>query len=466
MNRSLPFLITLVGIIAFIIFRIPDLTLPYFWDELGVYSGGVFYLLDNGLNIFSEDIPLKYSRGHPLLFFFLHAVILKVFGAKLIVSHITSLLITVCTVWMVFHFGKVHFSRSVGMVAALTLMAQPLFIAQSTLMLPEMLLALLVLLSIHLFLIKKYWLFFISAGAAIWIKETAMIIPATLFASTLFEMNIKRDKDPKKWKILGFTLAPILFFIGFIIIQKLQQGWFLFPGHTGMVDMNLDHMFAFGKDYSKFVLWEQGRFLWLIIIGAAITWGLIKKSIIINFNSTQAKKIRILIILIFGFFIFSTTFGYLNRYMLILVLPMILLLSYSVHVYFGQFKWLTYAVVIPLIVIPLFFLESGKFNYDVDLGFKQQIQVQLEATHFLEEQNLQGVAISANWPIISGLDDTRKGYLNGPRVFTPTIMVEEETNYVVFGKPGTVLKHFHKEDWILIKSFEESFVKIDIFRAP
>src|SRR5687768_4615884 len=82
-------------IISFAIFRFSDLSLPYFWDEIGVYAQAALYLSEHGLSLLPSALPSKLSRGHPLLFFFVYASGFTLLGKSVVVGHSILLAITI-----------------------------------------------------------------------------------------------------------------------------------------------------------------------------------------------------------------------------------------------------------------------------------------------------------------------------------------------------------------------------------
>ncbi|MCI5142755.1 MAG: hypothetical protein D3909_13730, partial [Candidatus Electrothrix sp. ATG1] len=52
---------------SFFLFKLIHLRVPYFWDELGVYSRAALYLFDHGISMLPDAMPPELSRGHPLL---------------------------------------------------------------------------------------------------------------------------------------------------------------------------------------------------------------------------------------------------------------------------------------------------------------------------------------------------------------------------------------------------------------
>ena len=169
-KRNLPELFVVFILLLFVLLKIPALHLPYFWDELGVYSRAGLYLHDNGLGLLPKDLPPELSRGHPLLFAFIQAIGYNIFGDGVVGGHITALIISLILLWSVYFITSKYFSKYTALLAVMILIIQPLFFAQSVLILPEISLALFVLWAIYFWLGKKYVLHGIFSTLAILIN--------------------------------------------------------------------------------------------------------------------------------------------------------------------------------------------------------------------------------------------------------------------------------------------------------
>ena len=130
-KRNLPELFVVFILLLFVLLKIPALHLPYFWDELGVYSRAGLYLHDNGLGLLPKDLPPELSRGHPLLFAFIQAIGYNIFGDGVVGGHITALIISLILLWSVYFITSKYFSKYTALLAVMILIIQPLFFAQS-----------------------------------------------------------------------------------------------------------------------------------------------------------------------------------------------------------------------------------------------------------------------------------------------------------------------------------------------
>ena len=88
-------LIFIAAIACLIVFKWSDLSLPYFWDELGVYTQAADYQVQHGISLAPASVPPVLSRGHPLLFTCMNAIVRRVFGEQVMVAHVFCFFIAV-----------------------------------------------------------------------------------------------------------------------------------------------------------------------------------------------------------------------------------------------------------------------------------------------------------------------------------------------------------------------------------
>ncbi|MFA4853543.1 MAG: hypothetical protein WC599_13585, partial [Bacteroidales bacterium] len=107
-------ILLIILVIAFIIIKIPYLSLPYYWDEAWVYGPALRIMESHKLSLLPDALPVYYSRGHPLFFHFMGALWLRIFGTSLVASHIYALFISIALLISVYIFCKQLFSKEVG----------------------------------------------------------------------------------------------------------------------------------------------------------------------------------------------------------------------------------------------------------------------------------------------------------------------------------------------------------------
>jgi hypothetical protein len=393
-------------LLGFWIYKFRDLTLPYFWDELGVYGRAAVYLHDHTLGLLPSHLPPELSRGHPLLLMFTFGALFRVFGATPLVAHLFSMCMATGLLVSVFWIARRHWNSAVGLAAAVLLAVQPLFLAQSTLLLPELPLALVCLWAMYFFTSKHYLWASICLSLAIFIKETALVLEVVLGVMLLVEWL--RSRPSLKSALAGvMALAiPVLIYGGFLLIQKRQNGWYFFPLHENHV--NFRWLVMKGKlwDYLQFLFMEQGRFALSVIVSLWLTLRLFEKRQP-RFVASLAWTFGLFIV---GILVFSAGNFFMKRYLLCLLPPFAILASRALYeLGREQVQVLAPAVAI-LVILALGEIASPRFNYDYDMSFRETVLLQKKATTYVENTLGTDKPILTVFPPIFGLEDPRYGY--------------------------------------------------------
>ena len=176
-----------------------------------------------------SSVPPELSRGHPLLFTFMNAVVMRFSGEQIFVAHLFCFFISVILLLVVYvKIGK-HFDPVTGILSATILSVQPLFLAQSGLMLPEISLTLFVFLALCSYYENKFWLFAFFASLAILTKEVAVVLPVSVTAYSVFRWVVLKVK-PKAFNItaMALTIASYLVFGFFCSYKSGKTGGIFF----------------------------------------------------------------------------------------------------------------------------------------------------------------------------------------------------------------------------------------------
>lgn len=499
----------------FVLIKLSVLSLPYFWDELGVYSRAALYLHDNGISLMPKALPPELSRGHPLFFSFIYAVSFKLFGDTLLTGHITSLVISLAFILSLYFILKSQFqNKNLALAVAVFVLIQPVFIAQSVMVLPEILLAMFMLLSVHCFSRKKYVQYALFSSLAILVKETAIILPFAVICADLFIAIANRKKINRILSVSHLiAFFPFVVFGIFLLIQKQQNGWYFFPYHISAVSIRADVFFMQFQDYCKFITMEQGRMSFTIILFVAycMNIALNKKKLrhpvfeylscllllctlwflyndndlafLISFSmfcmlfiflrmklNTFQPFNMYLFVLALGGLLFSSINFYMNRY-IIFILPAFMCLF---CLYSGS-RIRNDAVLLFLLVgfgvISYLNIESKTFHYDEDMSYVKYIEQQQSAMQYMENK-LTGreINVFANFPLYHGFTDTRLGYttLKDDKDFH-LIKANKRTtafNYILIADPGSYDHILPAADSIAIeKEFENAIGNITIYKA-
>ncbi len=430
--KNNPFLTgLLVIIIIFIGVKIPYLSLPYYWDEAWVYGPAIRTMEATKLGILPDSLPPELSRGHPLLFHFLGAAWMKLFGTTVTSGHVFALLISVLLLVAVYFFGKkIFLSPKAGFTAAFVLAMQPVFLAQSGLLLPEVMLALFSLLTFYFYLDNKRVLYVIAGILTLFTKESGVIIIATLLLWTLLE-TLFAD-DGKKWKkffVRSLVIAlPLLPFIAYFIYQNMTLGWFFFPEHIGLISGSTAEIFDKLQRYALNIFIHQGRNI--------LTFSTIIALLVVLFSGrtlevTESKSVLVLLLFIFVYLIFLCMYFYSDRFTMSVIPLIALLFAFSINKAL-DFNWVPWVVLVA--VAGLQWQEVNKRNNsDHNLGYADALETHQKAITYCRENNLKDNFIYGYFLMEQYMENPYSGYVSEEDKF---INVDgkftNETEYAVF----------------------------------
>lgn len=459
----------LLLIIGLFFLKLEALSLPFFWDEAWSYLPAIRVMAEQGPSIIPGSIDTELYRGHPMLFYFLSSLWIKTFGYSLPIAHLFSLFVSIILLVSVYFITyKWTNSFFAGFLATLLLFIQPIFLAQSTFLLSEIMLGLFFVWTFY-FYFKKQWIGFgIALVAALLTKESAYcLVPAFVLTSGV-EWYFKRINTKTFFK--NMLIISLYFLIGFsfFIFQKIKFGWFFFPLHTGMIDFN-----EIGNkiDASFLILFiSQGRNIIFII---TILLSIISYIILRNKLSKDHQLILISFLLItIGFTLFASINFFSTRY-LFAIIPLLLigctLIISSISKPYYQI------VVISTILVIGFFnikrsINSSSFG-DTELSYTKLLKVQVEMVDYLDKSGFKE-QIYTPFLMFYNLNTTYAGFINIEKFKLSTQILDTNNVYFInvsneklneidsllINKKVVLLKKFEKE-----KAFIELYKKNDTF---
>lgn len=302
LSKQLPYIILFLTLCCFVLLRLDSISLPYYWDEAWVYGPAVQEMASNGPSILPGAIQEDLSRGHPMLFHFTSGLFLFLFGNTVTNSHVFALLVSLGTLFVAFKISKQYMSGLYAILVIISLASFPLFIGQSVLVYPEMMLTLLALSTFYFYLKQQHIYFFIAASLLLLTKETGL-----LFLFSLGVWNVIKSIFIDKEKIVSAAfiknqlpfIYPLLPLTAFFIIQKIKFGYVFYPEHIGLIEVNLKSFEYMTRAVFR-ALFEYDYKFW-IFVPFAIVFLLLHKKV--------KLKHRILIFLLY-FCQYKILFGF------------------------------------------------------------------------------------------------------------------------------------------------------------
>ncbi len=392
-----------VFLVLFFVYKLLHVSSPFFHDELEVYGRALYYMIDKGPTMIPGQVDTDLSRGHPLFYLFFMSFFTKLFGGSLVAARIISLLLAVALLVSTYWLGKQIFDAKTGFLATLLLLIQPLFLSQSTMILPELMLALLAILSLLFYLQNRYIAYFIFASLLILTKETGLVVFAGIVLHEWYKQRF-RITIPFILKALKWS-APLSTFILFLIVQKVQLGWYLYPYHTGFISfapVDILQRFLLG---AKHFFYDQGRFMLLTLMLIDV----------LKMRRAQIAEVlgnNFLILAVWlMFFAFSSLNFFMARYQLIILPLLMIFMVVFLRIRPNNFKhyWLYILLTIPYLNNYHTFSTDNNMSYQITVeNMHRSIQ------HLDSISDGKAVRVFAILPEYQALLDPRFGYTNNP----------------------------------------------------
>lgn len=448
--------------LAFILFKTGFLHMPLFWDEAWVYAPAVRAMYAEGPSLLPNAISPELTRGHPLLFHFLATLWTKVWGPSNLAMHAFALVVSVLTLGSTYLVGLRIASPIVGAAAMLMLALDEAFLAQSGILLPEVLLGLFVLLTVHQFIQRNTFGYFLFATCALLTKESALvaIMALLVWQCSLLFFKAHRLAQTGAWKWIGITLVPVAIAGLFFVVQYVQLGWVFYPDHLGMMsfdpkDVHYKFKMAFnllfeyqGMEWTTYAFGLAAPLLWrgwkpwlgviVVLLYVSATkvlvgrWAMPPLPTLIVTLSCFAVIFRLQfmrlyelapkkgafasigLILVLGFLLFSALNFFADRY-LVPLLPIIAIgICTVIHETAFRFsKWAFPAVL--LLLCTLRFLAIGQDDRigDTRLAYTDLIAVHKAMIGHLEQAGLRDAPVQASFTEAVYLSDPDAAYLTG-----------------------------------------------------
>ena len=408
----------------FIFHKIPLLDTPLFWDEMGVYAKGIFYMNDHSVSLLPSALPPNVSRGHPLMFTFIYALFSELFAINILGLRCISLILFSTLIWYTYSLIKQNNNAFTSCAFSIIILSQGIISAHSITVLPEILLGFTSLIAILSITQRKYTTYLIFSSIAVLTKEPGIFLPSVCFLFYLLN---------KEYKLSLFCLIPLSFFGLFLVLQKLSFGWFLFPYHSGGFELDPAVLIPKLKRNASFIFYEQGRLIWplflMLFVFTKKYWQKNKEPLSISF------LLGITILLFY-----STTYE-MSRYLIIIILLACYQLSIILDIITKLLKPIyKLACLAPFILFGLIFARSESFVYDEDLSFVDFALKSKNMIDYLYQEGLTNEKCYMNWPLSEMVSSHNFGYLQKGQKPMAIGPMDFKTKYAIINRQGARAK--------------------------
>jgi hypothetical protein len=453
----------LVVLLLFAGYKAIHLSLPYFWDEAWSYFPAIYKMYQNGPGMLPGALSIDEAKGHPLFFFFISSLWMSIHPGSIFFMRLLPLLISLGLLFYAWHFVKKTANLDSANLAIALLAVQSLFLAQATFLLPEMLVALLLLISLDMFLSGKFIWYAVISSLMVMTKETAIVFVFFFAAWHLFaNFDLKRKKPVYSRDLLALIL-PILVYATYLILHYLKFGTFFYSEHVGYIELDKNSILTKLRIAAEMVFTTYGRNVISVILLAALAWLIAKRRKIDNL-----RLLILVLSLTVLFFIFSSINFYTQRYMLCILVLFIVTAAVIIPQARTKSLLINIGLAGLLVGVPLWFSLTHKNSGDSDLGYIEVMKVHREMVAACEKNQWQNDTISSSFNMIFNLRDLRLGYLKGAQSFdfvtdrknlqSAKIFLTEST-----GPESEETMNFVKEHFTLYQRFQNKHAWGEIY---
>lgn len=407
-----PWIFLIVSFIITIAVKIPHLGLPYFFDETFSYYPAILEMAKAGPSLLPGTISLLTAKGHPLFFYFLASLWLKfIAGDSVILMRWFPLVVSLIALFVFHRFAKRHTNILLANIAVLLLSVQPLFLAQASLVLPEIFLFTLFMLCFDSYLSRSYGLYALFGSLMMLTKETAAVFIMVFGLAYLIE-NYRDWKTKLFWRDLVLFTIPVLVYLIFLILHYLEFGVFFFSEHLDYITINSSKVQYKFDSFTWMLFLAQGRNLVFFAAIVALTILLFRR------KNIEYKRFLILCLTILIFFLI---FSILNFFVYRYVLPVIGIVLLASLVLIQQIKTkhqvLNIAFIACVISVSGYYSVTKRGQSDADLGYTQYLIVHQQMAKYCEQQGWYDKEISGGYNMVMSLRDRFANYLSTDKNF-------------------------------------------------
>jgi hypothetical protein len=432
-------LLSFVLIFSLLQFYFDLFTLPYFWDELGVYSRAAIHLYEHGPGILPSALPDELSRGHPTLIPFLFGVVFKVFGCKVVVARLFAAAIYLVGVMYGYRILLLKLSPINAAIFTILIFIQPCFLSQSVLVLPEMPLMVATLMAVFYFLNKNYIGLCCALVLALFVKESAIILPFVIFFIDLLNQRFKLNS------FVSIIVIPFALISSFFAVQYFQRGYVFYPLHTGLMKFEWYYIKERWDVFYDFVFIAQGRWLMMLALPILLIV-LYAKKIKVAFQNKQlfkampVKQTLLLFCLLFFIagIVFSTLNYILGRYLIFIMVFQYIGCVVYLNGLLRQRVW-SYLLMVYLGFTGLWYSQRTGYT-DVDFSYVEHIKSCQQAMNYLNVPLNKDTLVAMGFPLNICTWNPQSGYFK-ERYFQNRDFKDSsdmDAHFYVFTFPGNM----------------------------
>ncbi|MBV9770041.1 MAG: glycosyltransferase family 39 protein, partial [Bryobacterales bacterium] len=381
--------------------HLPYLGLPYFWDELGQFVPAALDILHDGAWIPHSAVP----NSHPPGVMAYLALVWRLAGYSIVATRSAMLALAAAAVVFTFFLGREICGRNTpAVLAAVFLLLDPLFYAQSMMAQLDMPAMLFTVLSLLLFLTDRHRAAAIACTALVLAKETGILLPLIFILVLYFD---PAPSQSARSKYAAYYLAPF---------AALAIWFFLLWHSTGQIFGNpgfarYNTTYALNPVRAAVALLRRIYYLfiddfrWVGSLAILTAW---KRT---RLYSTRAWKILWCFIAAHTLLVSFLGGAGLERYLV----PLLPLVYIAMGAAFGslqrQWRYLAVTALAAGLLGSIFLNPPFPFPYENNLAVVDFVELHRSAAQFLEKSYPANTVYTA-WPLTQALRNPAFGYVD------------------------------------------------------
>ncbi len=383
-------------------------------------------------------IDAELYKGHPLFFYFLQGLWAKVLGFHLWAAKLLCLLFALLLLVQTYRVGfRLTGNRWSGLVPAILIGVHGMLLAQSTLVLPEVLMAALVLWSGYAYWQHRYWQAGVLMLLAVLTKESAIIFAGALGLHYLLNMAW-HWRQLNGWRSalhLLYLSVPIVGYGLFLVWQHQLYGWWFYPDHVDRMLRGWAVLQARSQAFFDILfLFNNLRYLTAAFVVALVV-------VLVRKQKLNGRFLSMSALMIVTFWLFSAFNFFSNRYLLVL-LPLVILSLW--HIIVVAIPKSSLKAVVGVVLVGLVAWGTwDKRNWgDANPWHTKLVQLHASAADYLAEQEAQPDSIATHFLMTYYLTEPIAGYV------TPQDTFSHVFNWPVEGAKWLLVSNIEKEPWL------------------
>ncbi|HBL77132.1 MAG: hypothetical protein A2W90_18825 [Bacteroidetes bacterium GWF2_42_66] len=407
-----PWLFLLLSFAITIAVKIPHLGLPFFNDETFSYYPAILEMAKTGPGMMPGILPIILSKGHPLFFYFLASLWVKyIAGNSIALTHVFPLLIALFALFVFHRFAKRHTNIVLANIAVVLLSVKTMFLAQASLLLPEIFLFCLFMLCFDAYLSGNYKLYALFGSLMMLTKETGAVFIMVFGISYLIE-NYRNIKTRKFWMEITMLAIPVFVYGIFLILHYSRFGVFFFSEHLDYITVERFKVLYKSKSAFSTLFLKHGRNIVFFSGIIALSYLLIRRKAI------EYKRFLILsLFILISFFIFTILNFYIYRYVFPVMGIMLLASLALVQQVKTKYQIINIGYIAIIVAVSGYYTATKRGQSDADLGYVQFLKVHKQMVEYCEQQGWYDQEFGAGYNMVMSMRDNFAGYLNTDKNF-------------------------------------------------